>query len=222
MPILRHSLRTSRTRGFAALLVAIAALGFGVLSGPAHAGTILPGQYQFLDHPDGSLSPPPYGLRMDSLGYTFSVELGGALTTLTWSGGSTAQIAGTLWNNQTSELWTVDFEITGITAEPGNLGFTSTGGNGTLTDPTLNVTTLAGKQDGSGSAFTFLADGHRLAGHPSYGDADTAVGRGWIDAPGVNDFLVIATLIPEPGTGLLLGLGLALLGARRNRARSIG
>ncbi|MEE3327873.1 MAG: PEP-CTERM sorting domain-containing protein [Myxococcota bacterium] len=33
---------------------------------------------------------------------------------------------------------------------------------------------------------------------------------------------MIATLIPEPGTGLLLGLGLALLGARRNRARSIG
>lgn len=204
------------TKAMTFLLLAVV-MGFALGINPAHSGTILPGQYLLLDHPDGAISPPPYGLRMDSLGYTFSSELAGASTTLTWNGGVTAQITGTLWNNQTSEIWSVNFEITGIVAEPGNLGFTATGGNGSLIDPALNVVALTGKQDGSGSAFTFLADGHRLASYPAYGGPDTPVARGWIDASGVNDWLIIAIPIPEPGSGLLFASGLVLLTFTRTR-----
>ncbi|MDG2048765.1 MAG: PEP-CTERM sorting domain-containing protein [Myxococcota bacterium] len=183
----------------------------------AQAGSFVPGQYFLLDHPDGAISPPPYGLRMDSLGYTFSVELNGAQVVLDWTGGSTATLIGTLWNNQTSELWSVDYEITGIAAAPASLGFTATGGNGSLIDPSLSATSLLGKQDGTGSAFTLLADGHRLGGHPASGGPDTPVARGWIQGSGTNDWLAVVTPIPEPSTGLLLALGLIGLGGFRRR-----
>ena len=189
---------------------------FGSVS-VAQAGSFLPGQYFLLDHPDGAISPPPYGLRMDSLGYTFSVELNGAEVVLDWSGGTTATLTGTLWNNQTSELWSVDYEITGIVTAPANLGFTATGGNGSLVDPSLSVTSLVGKQDGSGSAFTLLADGHRLGGHPLSGGPDTPVARGWVQGSGTNDWLAVVTPIPEPGTGLLFGFGLIGLAEIRRR-----
>ena len=203
------------------LLGALLALLFAgpIVAPSASAGVILPGQFLLLDHPDGNISPPPYGLRLDDLGLTLSTELNGASTVLTWSGGATATIIGTLWNNQAAEMWTVNYTLTGVVAAGANLGFTATGGNGSLTDPALNTVTLTGKQDVSGSAFDFLANGHRLGGHPAYGDADTPVGQGWVDGPGTNDWLVRATPIPEPGSALLLGAGLALLSGTSKRFR---
>lgn len=202
-----------------ALKSALAIVCFALLAPSALAGTIFPGQYQLLDHPDGAINPPPYGLRMDALGYTFSVETGGANIILDWDGGATATISGSLWNNQLGEMWTVSYTLTGVVAEPANLGFTASAGSGLLTDPLLNDTVLTGEPaGGTGPVFQFLADGYRLGGHPAFGDADTPVGRGWLLPTGsTDDWLVRATLIPEPGTALLLGLGLAGLAGTRRR-----
>ena len=82
---------------------------------------------------------------------------------------------------------------------------------GTLTDPSLNVTVLTGKTNDSGVAFSFLADGHRLGSND-----ETPVGRGWLLPSGsTNDWLVRATAIPEPGTGLLFTMGLVGIAYRR-------
>lgn len=205
--------RTIRSGAFA-LIAAMLLVGWGAVTADSAqaAGTILPGQYFLLDHPDGNISPPPYGLRVDAIGLTFSTELGGASVILDWDGGTTASITGSVFSS-TGDLWDVDYLLTGVVAAPANLGFTATAGSGTLTDPLLNVTALNGETNGSGIVFSFLADGFRLSG-----DDDTAVGRGWLLPQGsTDDWLVRAVPVPEPGTAMLMVLGLAGLASRRNR-----
>ena len=186
---------------------------FGAAS--AAAGTILPGIYTFLDHGDGT-EGPAYGLRVDSLGKIFSVELNGANVTLDWTGGTTATISGTLNENSNGgnggagAIWTVNYVLTGVTAV-GTQGFVATAASGTLTDPFNVDTILTGLPNGSGNAFEFLADGHRISG-----DIDTPVGRGWLVPPGtVDDWIVRA--VPEPATGALVSLGLIGLAIFRRR-----
>jgi len=194
----------------------------------ASAVSVLPaGLYLLQDHPDAQLwdhsstSGPngPYGLRMDSMpgtpGPTFSMEQGGAEVFMYWDGGATASIYGEIQHNVDGDLWDLTFTITGITAAAPGIGggFVSTGGTGMISDQnSADEVALAGKQDGGGHAFRFLGDGHRMP------DNDTAVGRGWIDASGTNDFLFTATPVPEPGSLGLLGLGL-VAGLRRLRKR---
>lgn len=196
-------------RGAAAIAVLV--LAFGLPVGSASAlGVINPGVYQLLDHGNGNLGPA-YGLRVDAINEVFSVTLGSAFVTLTWDGGTTATIAGTLnqntlgGNGGVGPAWQILYTLTGVSAV-GTAGFTATGGSGTLTDPFSNVTSLTGEADDSGSVFSFLADGYRVNG-----DNDSAVGRGWLLPPNsTDDWLVRAVSIPEPGTGLLLiGFGLA-------------
>ena len=187
-------------------------------SSTANAGTILPGTYQLLDHGFGDLGPA-YGLRVDAISEVFSMELGTAQVLLTWDGGSTANISGILnqntagGNGGVGAAWSVSYDLTGVTAV-GTQGFTATAGSGTLTDPFSTVTNITGEIDVStGFVFEFLADGHRIPG-----DNDTAVGRGWLLPPGsTDDWIVRAVLVPEPGTALLVSLGLVGIAAIRSR-----
>jgi hypothetical protein len=195
------------------LLSVIAAAAVLLGSSAAFAGTIVPGIYRLLDHGYGSKGVD-YGLRFDSLSDTlFSTELGGAMTFLTWNGGVTANISGTLHNNDTSELWMVDYDLEEIDTNVYSDGWSAGKGSGILTDPSNNDIILTGKKDGSGSVFIFRANGH---GIPD--DDMTPVGRGWLEPPGdTNDWKVKAALVPEPGTAVLLSLGLTALAIRRRQ-----
>ncbi|MCZ6792424.1 MAG: PEP-CTERM sorting domain-containing protein [Planctomycetota bacterium] len=202
------------------------------------AGVIVPGTYALHDHEDAALhkqfpTEVFYGLRLDQLDVTglsaldaaltrtFSVERGGASVLLTWDGGTTATISGALSHNIDNVLWDVTYTLSGVTLV-GTSGFEATMGSGLMVSQAhpADTLTLTGKQDGLGIAFRFLADGHRLMN-----DNMTPVARGWLMPPGsVDDWLTTATLIPEPGSIVLLSAGLAGLGGlglrRRRQSRS--
>lgn len=207
------------------LTTALVVYGQAVIAAP-----ISPGVFELLNHPDGLLvgSHGPYGLRLDfdsppvGNGPTFDVQADSTPVTLTWNLNGTVVIEGRLLNNTTNEFWDVVYNLTGVVATSG--GFSATGGSGSLTyddvgvAPVSSPISLTGKQNGSGEAFLFLPDGHRLAG-----DNTTTVGRGWVEGDGTfNDWLVIGLQsetfnVPEPATIGLLLVALAGMFAGRKR-----
>lgn len=185
-----------------------------------NAAQLVPGVYQLLDHPGGSASPPPYGLRLDDLqppvgvGPTFSTVLNGAQSLLTWDGGDLAVISGTLRNNTTGLLWSVTHNLSGISST--SEGFFATQGTMILEDTSAGTTyTIDSKAAANGAVFEAFGDSHRC-GYST--DCGPFVGRGWLE-PGVtdykakyNDWLVQLVEVPIPGA-LLLFLS-ALIGLR--------
>lgn len=188
----------------------------------ANAAIVENQQYFLLDHPDGGLvgSHGPYGLRIDAIappvgaGPTFSTQLGGASAILEWTG-TTASIMGTLWNNTTSTLWTVDQQFTDVVAVSG--GFQAGAGTLTLIDEMDNMFVF----DATPTGNVFVADdsGHRCGSHM---DCGPLVARGWVIPkygdfekdyygkiiPGTNDWLVQLTPVPVPAALPLLISGL--------------
>lgn len=245
---------------------AIFTIGLTLSVATAQASMVMPGIYDILNHPDAALTdpgPPPvaYGLRLDDFcsasatsslctgsgtdaERTFSVEGGGAGVTLEWTTDlaadlSVAKISGTVRRNSDDSLWTVSYDITGITALSGTLGDGTDGWvagesgiSGTLTGTGANMgisLDLDGKANGGGQAFIFDNDGHRCSGHGDPCAWKAIAPRGWIVVDDImptdtNDWIVIAEKRPdqvsEPGTLALLGLGILGLGYIRRRRLS--
>lgn len=222
---------------------ALAAAGLSILGCAASVAT--GATYRLRDHPDGTMNPPPYGLRLDSLFAGQAGAAGGATTfsfvdvimrVMTTGSGFTLHISGDLYGGEDSGVgygyaegqYQLDYSYTmnvtaqgtGYLATPdvtNNVGVL-TAVTGDAAGQTFNLFDVA---DNSGRSFLFLQDDFRLAGTGMEG-MGFWVGRGWLGVEGqsnsaTRDFLFVADLIPTPLAGSLGCVGLLGLAARRRR-----
>lgn len=229
------------------LVAVVACLAFFVVPAlPAAASPITPGvTYQILDHPDGGLAPPLYSLRLDGLGgdacddYTFSSQTDGALLTLLYDQlAGSLTISGTVYGGKVvdhayvaPQLWSLSFTYTSLfdlgnalEADPGSGSGTITAlGNMNMGVGGFGVGQMIGLVDKANMAgLAFRLDfGHRAP-------IDVTTGHGWLTHDALTprtdyqDWLFTLgapVVVPEPGTALLIGLGLAVLaGVTRERS----
>lgn len=204
----------------------------------ADAATVKQGLYNLYDHPAGDMAPPAYGLRLVDETYTFGGAPETSTVTLDYHTTGTAtpkkviNIFGTVVRNQDDSVWDLDFTYdTGVSqltddkvVVEGPAGDASLGNSGTLTNvDTGEVIDLQDKLRDDGLSFV-LSDQDFAK---STVDEDAVFGWGWLqpDAERTpNDFLFKGQFIPgsepaEPGTLLLMGMGLAGLGFSRRRRK---
>lgn len=120
------------------LLTAAWALGFVLASTPLQPlSAVSEGSYKLHNHPDGSIAPPSYGLRLDYLynirgdrheEFTFDFDHEDSAMFLDFSG-STIHIhgtafggydIGTTYDSDLSGLWNIDFTYENVTSSPGD------------------------------------------------------------------------------------------------------
>jgi len=196
----------------------LAALTLVFFTSSAHAVS-----FRLSDHPNGALaSTSPYGIRLDAFDNRL-ISVDGLILTV---GGTSASITGRT-TDQFGGIFDISANIDIDTSDPRPGGqFLASGGvlniqqvsgsavpvgGSFLMDLDLDITATGG------NPFIFLFDGHRLPGNNI-----AAVGRGWLDAAGTNDFLFTASPVPLPAAVWLFGSALVgLVAVRRRRMNAI-
>jgi len=205
-------------RTIAAALV----MGFSMISLSSNSASAA--IFDIADHPDGNMAANfEYGLRLDGEDKFFSLDGASTAQLFVDTINGTATIMGTVIENSLTNnnvaTWNLSYVFSGISLVGAGGEFTASGGAGTVTEigGAMEIINMIGKQkSGTGIAFSFLNDGHRLPGNTGL------VGRGWIQKHGTNDYLFTASVsaVPLPPAALLFGsalAGMGFLGRRRKQ-----
>lgn len=228
----------SPIRSFVGGLVAVAAL-----AGSANAALVLPGTYELSNHPDGSATPPPYGLRLDELYnatsshdiFTFNFDAPQSSVFMVITANSiriTGQAlggrdtGGAHANDAYLGVYTFDFLYsTGVQPAAGDddliVNAANRANSGTIVTPLGDTIALVDERSG-GFSFRF-GDEDNDAGHRGFAGLS---GWGWLTHGGsgathvaASDWLFTAELVEIPTPGALALTGLAGLAMLRRRAR---
>ncbi len=227
-----RSLRVFAACGLALFLTASPALGGLVLR---------PGTYVLENHPDGNAGPPDYGLRLDELidvtpghdVFTFSFETPGTemRIDITEVGPDEFELhifgtafGGLVENNEyvAALSGTVDIDFVYMLAHPVNgdddyivttPNFTNTGMI-TFEGEEIDLFDRANRE-----GFTFrLGDENDDLGHRGF---DGLSGWGWVDHGTAGTHIYssdwLFTVIPTPGSAVLLSMAFAILGRGKRR-----
>lgn len=230
-------------RTIAALFAALMIL---TVSSLAPADAILPGLYTLHNHPDGAISPPPYGLRLDNLynvdlsnpdRFTFDFDHPSSSMYLVYNdvtqkitidgvshGGR--DVGNAYANDSYLGLYTIHFEYDmNVGVVPGDDDLWSNAPShsnfGSIMTP-LGDTIILSDVASGGMTFRF-GDENNDNGHRGF---DGLSGWGWLamngarTSEGSDDWLFTAThlRVPEPATMIFLASGLVgCLSSRRRK-----
>lgn len=213
-----------------------------ILAPQAHA--VMVGTYSLHNHPDGSIAPPAYGLRLDGLlgdpskEYTFDFNHASSSMFLTWDG-SKIVIDGVAYGGEdtgsgygagTTDVWSIHFEYDVGVSQVANGGVddlvvNSDNANFGTISSGFGSWELEDQSNGAGLAFQFGDENG--GGHRGYSGLS---GWGWLnhgtncingdcDHIYASDWLFTATKVSLPSTVGLLGIGLVGLVLHRRREK---
>ncbi len=225
----------------------VCALSAGLIlaaAGSASAATIIPGEYQLRNHPDGNAQPPQYGARFDEL---YNATGGHDIFTLDFNNpvsdvrlnytGNVVTISGQAFGgrdtgagyaiDQYLGIYTVSFSYTlGVQLAGGDddvlVNTTNHANSGSIVTPLNDTINLVDERQGG---FSFrLGDenndlGHRgFAGVSGWGWMSYVRDQGIVHATSTDWLFTVERMIPTPGSAVLVMAGAGLI-ARRRRQR---